>query len=61
MNLAAVFDSNVALVKLTPNMSSEALARHLEGASGAVLEGTGIGHIRTDLQPVVAAFKKPAW
>lgn len=60
LKLVTALDRNVALVKLTPNMSSEALARHLEGASGAVLEGTGIGHIRTDLQPVVAAFKKPA-
>jgi L-asparaginase/Glu-tRNA(Gln) amidotransferase subunit D len=53
------FDQNVALVKLTPNISSEMLARVLLGSSAAVLEGTGVGHIRTDLQPVVAQFGKP--
>jgi L-asparaginase type I len=52
-------DPNVALIKLTPNMSPEMLARFLLGLSGAVLEGTGVGHIRTDLQPVVAQFGKP--
>jgi L-asparaginase type I len=55
----AKFDPNVVLVKLTPNLSSEALARFLLGSSGAVLEGTGVGHIRTDLQPVIAQFAKP--
>ena len=53
------FDPNVALIKLTPNLSSEMLARFLAGSSAAVLEGTGVGHIRTDLQPVVAQFSKP--
>lgn len=53
------FDENVALIKLTPNMSCEMLARNLLGLSAAVLEGTGVGHIRTDLQPVVAQFGKP--
>jgi glutamyl-tRNA(Gln) amidotransferase subunit D len=53
------FDQNVALVKLTPNMSIEMLAKLLLGSSAAVLEGTGVGHIRTDLQPVVAQFGKP--
>ncbi len=56
---ATPFDQNVALIKLTPNLSSEMLARSLAGLSGAVLEGTGVGHIRTDLQPVVAQFGKP--
>jgi len=53
------FDTNVALVKLTPNMAPEMLDRFLTGLSGAVLEGTGVGHIRTDLQSVVAQFGKP--
>ena len=59
LRLAAEIERNVVLIKLTPNMSSEALARHLQGASGAVLEGTGVGHIRADLQPVVAGFNRP--
>lgn len=57
--LAIGLDSNVVLIKLTPNLSADALERQLKGSSGAVLEGTGVGHIRTDLQPVVAAFDKP--
>jgi glutamyl-tRNA(Gln) amidotransferase subunit D len=52
-------DENVALIKLTPNMSPEMLTRNLSGLSAAVLEGTGVGHIRTDLQPAVAQFGKP--
>lgn len=52
-------DPNVPLIKLTPNVSPEALARCLLGSSAAVLEGAGVGHIRTDLQPVVVQFAKP--
>jgi L-asparaginase type I len=59
LKLTTALDRDVVLVKLTPNLSKEALARQLEGASGAVLEGTGVGHIGTDLQPVVSAFGKP--
>ncbi len=40
-------------------MTAGTLTMSLEGASGAVLEGTGIGHIRTDLQAVVASFGQP--
>ncbi len=50
---------NVVLVKLTPTITLQTLARFLEGNAGAVLEGTGIGHIRTDLQEAIASFKNP--
>ena len=56
---ATSLDQNVVLIKLTPNMSPEMLARCLVGSSAAVLEGTGVGHIRTDLQSVVEKFGKP--
>ena len=59
LELATELDSNVVLIKLTPNLSADALARQLDGTSGAVLEGTGVGHIRTDLQPVVEQFGRP--
>jgi L-asparaginase/Glu-tRNA(Gln) amidotransferase subunit D len=59
LSLTTALDSNVVLVKLTPNLSKDALVRQLEGASGAVLEGTGVGHIATDLRPAVAAFREP--
>ena len=41
-------------------MLPEWLDRCLKGASGVVLEGTGIGHIRADLLSAVARFNKPA-
>jgi L-asparaginase type I len=59
LSLATAIDRNVVLIKLTPNLAPDSFARLLEGASGAVLEGTGIGHIKTSLQPIVAGFKKP--
>ena len=59
LRLVTPLDTNVVLVKLTPNMTPAALTRQLQGASGAVLEGTGVGHIRTDLQPTLVAFGKP--
>jgi len=57
--LSTEIDRNVVLLKLTPAITPETLTRHLQGASSAVLEGTGVGHIRTDLQPFVAGFGKP--
>jgi glutamyl-tRNA(Gln) amidotransferase subunit D len=59
LSLAPALDRNVVLIKLTPNLEPGTLARLLEGASGAVLEGTGVGHIKTSLQPVVAQFGRP--
>lgn len=53
-------EQNVVLVKLAPATTASMLARQLQGAAGAVLEGTGVGHIRTDLQTVVADFARPA-
>ncbi len=60
LELATGLDTNVVLVKVTPNMLPEWLDRCLKGASGVVLEGTGIGHIRADLLSAVARFNKPA-
>jgi L-asparaginase type I len=60
VSLATGLDTNVVLVKVTPNLTPAAFDRFLQGAAGAVLEGTGVGHIREDLQRVVARFAKPA-
>jgi len=57
--LSAALEQNVVLLKLNPAVTPEILARQLDGAAGAVLEGTGIGHVRRELQPVVAAFNGP--
>jgi L-asparaginase type I len=57
--LSRELEENVVLVKLNPAVTPEILARQLHGAAGAVIEGTGIGHIRSDLHPAVVAFGKP--
>ena len=43
-------DPEVELLKFTPGMDPAAL-EHLEGKSGVVVEGTGLGHVNTDLIP----------
>jgi L-asparaginase type I len=60
LTLATGLDSNVVLVKITPNLPPQTLERFLQDSSGVVLEGTGVGHIRAELQRVIARFKKPA-
>jgi L-asparaginase type I len=60
LTLATDLDTNVVLAKATPNLAPEALDRFLRGASGVVLEGTGVGHIRAELQRVIAGFNRPA-
>ena len=57
---ATRIEQNVLLVKATPALTSVGLARQLHGLAGVVVEGTGIGHIRRDLQEVVAGFGRPA-
>ncbi len=59
VGLAVGLDPNVVLIKLTPAVTGEALTRYLHSASGAVLEGTGIGHVRHDLCDVIERFAKP--
>lgn len=59
VRLATDLEQNVVLIKLTPAMTPQTLARQLQSASGAVLEGTGVGHIKTDLQKTVVDFGKP--
>lgn len=59
LTLSTDLDPNVVLIKLYPGLAPERLAQFLEGASGAVLEGTGIGHVSTGLDHVVTQFRKP--
>jgi len=46
-------DPAVALVHFHPGLEASWLARLLEGAHGAVIAGTGLGHVASDLVPVV--------
>ncbi|KAB1198532.1 MULTISPECIES: Glu-tRNA(Gln) amidotransferase subunit GatD [Haloferax] len=48
--LNADLESGVELVKFTPGMDPAALD-YLDGKAGLVIEGTGLGHIHTDLIP----------
>ncbi len=59
LHLFPQLDPNVILVKQNPALSVPMLSRFLEGASGAVIEGTGAGHIRSELLEAIASFKGP--
>ncbi|ELZ96103.1 glutamyl-tRNA(Gln) amidotransferase subunit D [Haloferax mucosum ATCC BAA-1512] len=48
--LHADLDADVELMKFTPGMDPAALD-YLDGKSGLIIEGTGLGHIHTDLIP----------
>jgi glutamyl-tRNA(Gln) amidotransferase subunit D len=50
---------NVGLVKYSPGLTGHQLKTLLNGLDGAVFEGTGIGHIRSDLQIEIMKFEKP--
>jgi glutamyl-tRNA(Gln) amidotransferase subunit D len=59
LTLNDALDQNVILVKLTPAVTPRTLTRLLQGISGAVFEGTGIGHVKSDLYKVIESFNKP--
>jgi glutamyl-tRNA(Gln) amidotransferase subunit D len=51
--IAPDMETDVELLKFTPGMDPDRLAAH-EGRAGLVIEGTGLGHVHTDLIPAVA-------
>ncbi|PSQ07025.1 Glu-tRNA(Gln) amidotransferase GatDE subunit D [Halobacteriales archaeon QS_6_71_20] len=53
--LAPDLADDVELVKFTPGMDPAALG-YLDGKSGVVIEGTGLGHVHTDLIPRLEAL-----
>jgi glutamyl-tRNA(Gln) amidotransferase subunit D len=53
--IAADLESDVELVKFTPGMDPAAWD-HLEGKAGVVIEGTGLGHVHTDLIPRIESL-----
>lgn len=59
LQVAMKLATDVVLIKLTPATTAETFRRQLEGAAGAVIEGTGVGHITTELQPIISAFERP--
>ncbi len=59
LQLFSKLDPHVILVKQNPALTAPMLGRFLEGASGAVIEGTGAGHIRSELIEALASFNGP--
>ncbi|OYR47783.1 Glu-tRNA(Gln) amidotransferase subunit GatD [Halorubrum sp. Hd13] len=51
--LAPDLDGDVELAKFTPGMDPAAWD-YLDGKDGVVIEGTGLGHVHTDLVPRIA-------
>ncbi|MDZ7700743.1 MAG: Glu-tRNA(Gln) amidotransferase subunit GatD [Halobacteriales archaeon] len=50
--IAPDLEPDVELVKFTPGMDP-AFLEHCEGKAGIVIEGTGLGHVHTDLIPPI--------
>ncbi len=46
-------DERVALIYYYPGMSVEHFERMIEGMHGAIIMGTGLGHVRTSLLPTI--------
>lgn len=55
LDIQSDLDTDVELLKFTPGMGSQVLDA-VEGCSGLVLEGTGLGHVHTDWIPRLAEF-----
>jgi glutamyl-tRNA(Gln) amidotransferase subunit D len=55
LSLAADLNEAVELVTFTPGMDPAALS-YLDDKDGVVIEGTGLGHVSTDLIPRLAAL-----
>ncbi|ESS03456.1 MAG: glutamyl-tRNA(Gln) amidotransferase subunit D [uncultured archaeon A07HR67] len=53
--IAAAFDAGVELVKFTPGLDPAAW-EYLDEKPGVVIEGTGLGHVHTDLIPQIEAL-----
>ncbi len=59
VRLYAQLNPRVVLLKHNPGLTPDMLGHSLEGAAGAVIEGTGAGHLRSDQLEVIAAFPGP--
>jgi len=46
-------EANVDLVKFSPGMNERIVETAAEDAAGLVIEGTGLGHVNTDLVPIL--------
>lgn len=53
------FEQRVVYIKQNPALTSQTLRRFLRYARGAVIEGTGRGHVNESLLPTISEFKGP--
>jgi len=53
LTLRDEIESNVDLVKFAPGMNERIVEIAAEDADGLVIEGTGLGHVNTDLVPIL--------
>jgi L-asparaginase type I len=59
LKLVTALEPRVVLLKLNPAVNEATLAKFLRGAKGAILEGTGVGHVKTRLHRVIRSFGRP--
>lgn len=57
LRLRTALDTNVAYIKQNPALDEETLHKFLDGADGAVVEGTGGGHVNQRLLAAYESFK----
>lgn len=59
LSVRTSLNSKVGLIKCSPSLTKQQRWTILSGLDGAVLEGTGIGHVRSDLHESIIRFAKP--
>jgi glutamyl-tRNA(Gln) amidotransferase subunit D len=52
------FDEEVALIQFYPGLTPSRFRKAVEGSHGIVISGTGLGHIRQEIIPMVAQLTK---
>ncbi|MCF2241369.1 Glu-tRNA(Gln) amidotransferase GatDE subunit D, partial [Halobacterium salinarum] len=55
LDVASALEPAVELVKFTPGMNESLLAA-CEGSAGVVIEGTGLGHVHSDLTDTIGSL-----
>jgi L-asparaginase type I len=59
LKLDSAYVPNVVLLKQNPALTAQALSKFIANASGAVIEGTGAGHLRKELIDTIASARLP--
>jgi glutamyl-tRNA(Gln) amidotransferase subunit D len=55
LELDAVFEENIALIKVYPGMQPTVMEHYVQnGCKGFIIEGTGLGHVPENWSPFIA-------